>query len=386
MSVRFGWSIGQGLSAQQYLRGVNHIPGDELVAPGDPNDDASGDGPEEDTIPDFDARACSMVAWATMDHLPASSDPNGSLIREKYGLWSRDCLQCGFGGSTLQQPIALNFQGTSAGPPRLYFVMTSDNFVPIASTVTGDLPTSLSDPDYWIMVAATNVLGASPGPRLFWGDLATVVAEFGSYSNQDTGDLPPSLVGRGVNALTGNFVDRWFYGPGLIGQMARPISYYVPVNGSGDPINGPGQHYGLANGGGDSGHGNSGYGPHQGRIANVSLWNGALTIDMLEWLRQNRGSFGVGLTPAPGDFPPLVANWSLGSDLFDRSGRGHHLQMSAPMFFDTQPSSDPIVPTSDRSRNQNVGGGSLILAPPPAGRLDGRRIIETRKNRKGLIW
>ena len=338
MSLRFSWDTvnSPADSNAQYLIGAKQTPVADCTSALDTTVFSPNDGPEIDIIPEWDIRNFTIAAWISLSRLPLGADPSPSynFNREKFGICVRDCIEGGSGGSSLIS-TGLWIQGTSGnGAPVLVLVVVRDTTIPIASNLRGVLPAQLSDPTYWMFCAGTHVLDALPGPRLYTGDLATAVSEISAYNVQDPGSGPfgNSASGFAGPSVSGNypFVRRWGNGGGgpvIVGQLCRPV-----------PANGPNQHYGL------QAPTNTGRGAMQGRIANLSIWAGALTLAQLEWVRFNSGPFshgGFGIPPRlPAGFPSVIANWPLddvGPVQRDYSGNGHDLVIVGPV----QPSNRP---------------------------------------------
>ena len=326
MSLKFAWDTvnSPADSNAQYCIGAKSVAAVDIT--NTLGDGQFGvDGSEIDTLPELDRRAFSIMAWISLSRLPLGADPSPSynFVREKFGIVGFDVIQGGAGGSTLTND-GLWIQGTAGnGPPRLIFNLVRQFSNDLAQAQAG-LP-SFSDPTGWVFVAGTNVVDDGVGPHLYTGGLGTPVSEV-AYIGQGGGSGPigssfqPGPSVSGVNPL----VSRWIFGPVMIGCICRQV-----------PVNGPNQHYGL------NLSTNTGRGAMQGRVANVVITNGAMSLAQLEWFRANAGMFSTGTGPKPPGNPFVVANWSLddvGTTQFDRSGRGHDLSVVGPVARSTRPS------------------------------------------------
>lgn len=330
MSRHFTWDIQKAtqggfgnadLTDQQYLIGKNSIPGADLirVSPTPPFDTA--DGPELDTLIELDPHACSFAAWVNLDRLPdPNADPFGQDISETFGIIARSVII----GGDLTPGVALQIVGDSPKPLLVMRVArVGSTAIGISTNTSGGLPIT---PKKWMFVCGSHVIDTG-GPHLFYGELDVPVVE-ASYSGGDgfrfAGAGDPGLANPGLNS-NGQWVDRWIYGPFLLGTRTLQVP----------PVTGPGQQYGLLGP-------NTTFGSLQGLLANVTMWNGALTLEQFEWLRQNRAVLGRP-TPPPAGFPPLVANWALADDLLDYSGHGHHLQAVGAIVRAPQPAPPEII-------------------------------------------
>ncbi len=217
----------------------------------------------------------------------------------------------------------------NAGGPQLSAASVRTTTSALARSVAGAVLPSVCDPAYWFFYGLSYLAGGA-GPRIFFGDLLTPAVEV-AYSLQQDGAGLHGLVYSGLKVSTGRWVDRWGFGPLLLGTYTLQV-----------PANGPGQFYGQL------GPTNSGFESMQGSLANVTVWGGPLNVGQFEWVRQNRAALGRPLRPVAG-FPPLLANWPLFDDLRDHSG-GHHLEAvgggRAPQ---------PLLP-------ERVGPEELVLA------------------------
>jgi hypothetical protein len=283
------------------LWGKFFTPGADLDIDGS----GSADGPERDTVVGLDLRSFAAGAWVKLDRFPSAVDPfPDGLGRERFPIFSRSAIA----GSN-NSPLLWTVVGSGSGKPRLECQIPRGTEVAAAFSVN-TLPT-LQTPDssYWFFFGASYATGGA-GPRLFLGDLSAAVAEVAYLIQQDgSGAIGEVSPGQKAN---GNWVDRWGFGPGLVGAITLPV-----------PANGPGQLYG------ELGPTNTGFETMKGWIAHVTLWGGPLSAAQFETLRT---ALPASRRTLPG-FPALLADWHLDeptvSTLFteylDSSGNGHTL-------------------------------------------------------------
>lgn len=307
MSRRFSWNLAD-LAAQQYLRGKNLVAGTVLTPVGVASPGDVADGPEYDTLVEMDVRSFSIAVWLALDRYPSVTDPFGVFTRELFPMFTRSSIA----GSN-NPGAAFYLQGTSGGKPVVVsnVLRTGSQAVVSSLLATSPFP-SIVDPDYWTFLGVSHIADTG-GPRLYSGDLSTPMSEM-TYFVRDAGNGTFGRLNPGVNA-SGQYVDRWFYGPMVLGTLTLPV-----------PANGAGQHYGQI------AATNTAFSSLQGRLAHVTLWGGSLTLAQWERLRVTLPSVRPSLQSQ--GFPSLIADWWLDdysplsgpTICLDCSGHGHDLE------------------------------------------------------------
>lgn len=295
-------------SRMPYLWGKNLVPGAALDLDGS----SSSDGPERDTLVELDVRNFSVGAWVRMNRFPASIDPFGVFTRERFPIITRSAIAGDNGPDVFFTVI-----GAGTGKPRLE--LQSARSVAGAAAFSGVISLPGFVVDNWFFMGGSYVMGGA-GPSLFVGDQTTPVVET-SYALRQDGDGVHGLVNPGLKVSTGHWVDRWGFGPVLLGAFTLPV-----------PPNGPGQFYG------ELGPTNAAFSTMKGRIAHVTVWAGSLNVTQWETLRTAEPA-DRGLLPG---FPVIIADWHLDesghpggfTEYADSSGNGHVLvssQLNPPL-------------------------------------------------------
>jgi hypothetical protein len=343
VSRRFNWTYAS-IAQQQYLKGNTLIAESTITKAGD----IPVDGPEFDPFPQLDARNFSISAWMFMDRLPALIDPFGVYASEQFSIFSRSS-SAGADSSSPQLVI----RGNAAGP-RIQLGIQRAVSSAVSNSIAGSLP--LLTAGKWVFIGASYAAGGA-GPQCFVGDLATPVAEV-TYQTRTDGAGINGINNPGLSAA-GQWIDRWGFGPILLGTMTLPV-----------PPNGPNQSYGLL------GPTNSGFDSMQGLLADVTVWGGVLSVSQLEKVRTAVPASRLAL-PAQG-FPPLLADWWLtesGDVVADHSGNNHTLLAVLSTLGPALPS-DPPAPRSSNMYHVPIrvatttalaaGGLQPVAGLPPA--------------------
>lgn len=315
MSRLFNWDL-QNLAEQQYMIGKNSDAGADLIratpAPTAPFNVI--DGSQLDTIIELTPAAFSIGAWVNINRIPdPNNDPFGQDSFETFGLVTRSCIV----GGDLSPSIGLVLDGSVPTPGIAMWCARQQG---AAVSLTNALPIT---PNKWMFFGGSHAVDTG-GPRVYYGELNVPVieADYGGVSGlRLNGTGNPGVANPGVSAA-GRYVDRWGYGPLLLGTR----TLQTPPN-----ID-PGSQYGIL---GD----NLTFGSLQGRLAHVTIWNGALTLAQWEKLRTTPPAIRPYL-PLQAGFPPLIADWWLndnGNKFQDRSGHDHDL-VSVRTSKSTQPS------------------------------------------------